>query len=92
MQGGNGRHGELMERLRTGFEFRKWREIYEGSGGYLCRAVHHVEELGDEISMERYVKEKLKPIVLHRDKIKDEKRVLDDSDKTLVRGAGGSLL
>ena len=42
--------------------------------------------------MERYIQEKLKPIVLPRDKVKDEDRILDGNETTLVRGAGGSLL
>ena len=44
------------------------------------------------MSVERYIHEKLRPITLSKDKVKDEDRRLDENEVTLVRGAGGSLL
>ena len=92
VQGGNPRHEELMENLRKRFRFGKWRSIYKSSGEYLGRTVYQKEDFEIQISMERYIQEKLRPIVLPKDKIKDEGRVLDGNETTLVRGAGGSLL
>ena len=90
VQGGNERHSQLMESLRQKFRFGKWRVIYGSSGEYLGRTVHQTEEFEIHVSMD--IEEKLKPIILSRDKVKDESRVLDASETTLVRGAGGSLL
>ncbi|CAE7558955.1 iscS [Symbiodinium pilosum] len=66
--------------------------IYKSSGEYLGRTVYQTEDFEIQISMERYIQEKLKPIVLPRDKVKDEDCILDGNETTLVRGAGGSLL
>ncbi|CAE7931245.1 GIP, partial [Symbiodinium necroappetens] len=38
-QGGNSRHQELMERLRTQLRFGKWREVFQGSGDYIGRTI-----------------------------------------------------
>ena len=92
VQGGNTRHERLMEDLRKRFRFGKWRSIYKSSGEYLGRTVYQNEDYEIQISMERYIQEKLRPIVLPKDKIKDEERILDNNETTLVRGAGGSLL
>ena len=92
VQGGNIRHGELMEVLRKQFRFGKWRVIFGSSGEYLGRTVSQDENFEIRITMQRYIKEKLRNIMLPRDKVKDENRVLDPNAVTLVRGAGGSLL
>ena len=92
LQGGNPRHRGLMERLRGRFRFGRWRTIYKGSGEYLGRTVYQLDNYEIQVSMERYINEKLRPVVLPRDKIKDEDRVLDERETTLLRGAGGSLL
>ena len=92
LQGGNPRHGGLMEKLRQRFRFGKWREIYENSGEYLGRTVSQETNFEIRISMARYIHEKLSPVILPREKVKDEDRKLDDNETTLVRGAGGSLL
>ena len=77
LQGGNPRHGELMEKLRGRFRFGKWRTIYKGSGEYLGRTVYQLDSFEIQISMERYINEKLRPVVL---KVKDEDRVLDERE------------
>ena len=92
VQGGNSHHGELMEILRKQFRFGKWRVIFGSSGEYLGRTVSQDENFEIRITMQRYIKEKLRNITLTREKIKDEGRVLDANEVTLVRGAGGSLL
>ena len=92
VQGGNSRHGELMETLRKQFRFGKWRVIFGSSGEYLGRTVSQDENFEIRITMQRYIKEKLRNITLTREKVKDESRVLDANEVTLVRGAGGSLL
>ena len=92
LQGGNHRHGDLMEKLRLRFKFGKWRDIYENSGEYLGRTVSQARDYEIRISMARYINEKLSPVILPREKVKDENRALDENETTLVRGAGGSLL
>ena len=81
-----------MECLRTRFKFGKRREIFEISGEYLGRTIYQTGDYEIRISMSRYIKEKLSPVILPCDKVKDEERALDDNETTLVRGAGGSLL
>ena len=92
LQGGNHRHSSLMEKLRGRFKFGKWRSVYKGSGEYLGRTVYQLEDYEIQISMERYIHEKLRPVVLPLDKVKDEERNLDEHETTILRGAGGSLL
>ena len=92
LQGGNKRHESLMEQLRQRFKFGKWREIYGASGEYLGRTVSQKEDFEINISMRRYIEEKLSSVILPREKVKDEARPLDENETTLVRGAGGSLL
>ena len=92
VQGGNSRRGELMEELRKQFRFGKRRVMYRSSGEYLGRTVFQDENFEIRVSMQRYIKEKLRNITLPKDRVKDEVRVLDPNEVTLVRGAGGSLL
>ena len=80
LQGGNLRHGALMEKLRGKFKFGKWRTVYKGSGEYLGRTVYQLDDYEIQVSMERYIHEKLRPVVLPREKIKDEERHLDEHE------------
>ena len=93
VQGGNERHCALMEQLRTRFRFGKWRSIYEGHGEYLGRTVRQLSNHEIRVDMERYVCEKLRPVTLSRQRLKDgDDSPLTEREVSMLRGAAGSLL
>ena len=92
VQGGCSRHEQKMETLRQTFRFGKWRCIYKSHGEYLGRTVVQHENYEIAVSMERYIREKLRPIVLSRERAKEETSLLTEKEIGLLRGAGGSLL
>ena len=93
VQGGNDRHQLLMEELRGRFRFGKWREVYNHFGEYLGRTVRQLADFEIRVGMERYICEKLKPVVLARKRLQDgEDAQLTDHEVSLLRGAAGSLL
>ena len=93
VQGGNERHSGLMEQLRMRFRFGKWRSIYEGHGEYLGRTVRQLSNHEIRVDMERYVCEKLRPVTLSRQRLKDgDDSPLTEREVSMLRGAAGSLL
>ena len=92
VQGGNGRHQQKMEALRGRFRFGKWRVVFKSFGQYLGRTVYQDEDFGIRVTMEQYIAEKLRPILLSRERAKDEDSLLNEKEVSLLRGAGGSLL
>ncbi|CAE7489950.1 GIP [Symbiodinium sp. CCMP2592] len=92
-KGGNERHGRLMEELRGRFRFGKWREVYKYYGEYLGRTVRQLENFEIRVDMERYIVEKLKPVVFARRRLQDgDDAHLTEHEVSLLRGAAGSLL
>eukprot|EP00439_Symbiodinium_sp_Y106_P072909 s1629_g13.t1 len=93
VQNGNDRHQLLMEELRGRFRFGKWREVYNHFGEYLGRTVRQLADFEIRVDMERYICEKLKPVVLARKRLQDgEDAQLTDHEVSFLRGAAGSLL
>ena len=92
IQGGNQRHQEKMEVLRLRFRFGKWRDLYEEKfGEYLGRTVRQLSNYEVQVDM-GYIEEKLRPVVLSRDRLKDDQALLTEKEISLLRGVGGSLL
>ena len=65
-QGGGPRHEELMGELRKRLKFGKWKNIYEGSAEYIGRTLKQLSNFEIQVSMKRYIEEKLRPVVLPR--------------------------
>ena len=91
-QGGNARHEGLMNELRTKLKFGKWREVYEGSADYIGRTLKQTKDFEIQVSMQRYIEEKLKPVNLPKDRLKQKDSALNQQEVTWLRGVGGSLL
>ena len=92
-QGGNERHQKLMQQLKERFRFGKWRCLYGGHGEYLGRTVRQREDFEVRVDMQRYIEEKLRPITLPRERMRQgDDAVLTEKEVTMLRGAGGSLL
>ena len=92
VQGGNKRHQQKMQALREHFKFGKWRDVFQSYGEYLGRTVIQKENFEVNICMSRYIREKLRPIILPRGRAKEDDSLLDEKETSLLRGAGGSLL
>ena len=91
-QGGNQRHQDLMATLRTQLKFGKWKDLYEGSAEYIGRTLTQTKTFEIQVSMKRYIEEKLKPVTLPKDRLKDKSSKLNEQEITWLRGMGGSLL
>ena len=92
-QGGNARHQELMNQLRSRLKFGKWRDVYEeDSAEYIGRTLRQMPNYEIQVSMRRYIVEKLKPVTLPKDRLKDKTALLTEKEITWLRGVGGSLL
>ena len=96
IQGGGVRHQALMEqlrRLRVRFRFGKWRVVYNGYGEYLGRTIRQLENYEGRVDMERYICEKLRPVMLSKVRLRDgDDAELSEKEITMLRGAAGSLL
>ena len=76
-QGGNARHQELMNQLRSRLKFGKWRDVYEeDSAEYIGRTLRQMPNYEIQVSMRRYIVEKLKPVTLPKDRLKDKTALL----------------
>ena len=91
-QGGNQRHQDLMATLRTQLKFGKWKDLYEGSAEYIGRTLTQTKTFEIQVSMKRYIEEKLKPVTLPKDRLKDKSSKLNEQEITWLRGMDGSLL
>ena len=91
-QGGNARHESLMANLRTKLKFGKWKDVYQGSAEYIGRTLTQLADYEVQVSMKRYIQEKLKPVTLPKERMKQRDSPLDEKETTLLRGVGGSLL
>ena len=91
-QGGNQRHQELMNQLRSKLKFGKWRNVYKSSAEYIGRTLTQLENYEVQVSMKRYIEEKLKPVTLPRERLRDKSSKLTEQEITWLRGVGGSLL
>ncbi|CAE7707824.1 unnamed protein product, partial [Symbiodinium necroappetens] len=92
-QGGNERHQKLMQQFKERFRFGKGRCLYGGHGEYLGRTVRQREDFEVRIDMQRYIEEKLRPVTLPRERMRQgDDAVLTEKEVTMLRGAGGSLL
>ena len=91
-QGGNQRHQDLMAKLRTQLKFGKWKDLYESSAEYIGRTLTQTKDFEIQVSMRRYIEEKLKPVTLAKDRLKDKTSKLTEQEITWLRGMGGSLL
>ena len=89
IQGGRVRHQAKMEELRVRFRFGKWRDLY---GEYLGRTVRQLANFEIRVNMKRYIMEKLRPVVLPRERACDEQAPLTEKEVSLLRGMGGSVL
>ena len=91
-QGGNSRHEALMSTLRTKLKFGKWKDVYGSSAEYIGRTLSQQDNFEIRVSMKRYIQEKLKPVVLPKERLKQKDALLDEKEVTWLRGVGGSLL
>ncbi|CAE7830815.1 RE1 [Symbiodinium sp. CCMP2592] len=93
IQGGDGRHQELMETLKKRFKFGKWRIVYDNYGEYLGRTIRQLPTFEIRVDMERYIMEKLRPVLLTKKGLQDgDEAELNEKEVTMLRGAAGSLL
>ena len=91
-QGGNDRRQSQMAKLRTQLKFGKWKDLYESSAEYIGRTLFQTKDYEIQVSMKRYIEEKLKPVTLAKDRMKDKTAKLTEQETTWLRGMGGSLL
>ena len=91
-QGGNERREELMNQLRAKLKFGKWRDVYKNSAEYIGRTLKQLETFEIQVSVKRYIEEKLRPVTLAKDRVKDKTSPLSETETTWPRGVGGSLL
>lgn len=91
-QGGNARRQALMDKLRTKLKFGKWKNVFDGSAEYIGRTLKQLPDYEIQVSMKRYIEEKLKPVTLPRERLRDKTAKLNDQEVTWLRGVGGSLL
>ena len=91
-QGGGARHQELMSQLRTKLKFGKWRNVYGESADYIGRTLTQKESYEVQVSMKRYIENKLKPVTLPKDRLKQKESLLNEQETSWLRGVGGSLL
>ena len=71
-QGGNQRHEDLMGELRKRLKFGKWRDVYGGTAEYIGRTLKQLENFEIQVSMQRYIGEKLRVVTLPKDRLKDK--------------------
>ena len=71
-QGGNERHQKLMTDLRGKLKFCKWRNVYNDTAEYIGRTLRQLPTYEIQVSMKRYVEEKLKPVTLPRERLRDK--------------------
>ena len=91
-QGGNQRHQDLMAVLRTKLKFGKWRNVYGGTAEYIGRTLRQLQSFEIQVSMKRYIEEKLKPVTLTKERAKQKDDKLTEQEASWLRGVGGSLL
>ena len=91
-QGGNERHQALMADLRTKLKFGKWKDVHGSSAEYIGRTLTQLPSFEIQVSMSRYIKEKLKAVTLSKERIRQKDSKLTEQEITWLRGVGGSLL
>ena len=91
-QGGGQRHQDLMPQLRTRLKFGKWKNVYKSSAEYIGRTLTQLEDYEIQVSMKRYIQEKLKAVTLDKSRLKDKSSLLSEQEISWLRGVGGSLL
>eukprot|EP00435_Cladocopium_sp_Y103_P060316 s936_g22.t1 len=91
-QGGNQRHEMLMNELRTKLKFGKWRDVYNNSAEYIGRTLKQLPNFEIQVSMKRYIEEKLRAVTLPKERLKEKSSPLTETETTWLRGVGGSLL
>ena len=91
-QGGGLRHQELMSQLRTRLKFGKWKNVHKSSAEYIGRTLTQLENFEIQVSMKRYIQEKLKAVTLDKSRLKDKSSLLSEQEISWLRGVGGSLL
>ena len=91
-QGGNARHQELMNQLRTQLKFGKWKDVFDSSADYIGRTLHQLPTFEIQVSMKRFIQEKLRPVTLTKERMKQKQELLDEKEISWLRGVGGSLL
>ena len=91
-QGGNERHHSLMAELRTKLKFGKWKDVHGSSAEYIGRTLKQLPNHEIQVSMKRYIEEKLRPVALSKDRMRQKEALLDEKEISWLRGVGGSLL
>ena len=81
-----------MGQLRTRLKFGKWRNVHNDSAEYIGRTLKQLDNFEIQVSMQRYIEEKLKPVVLPKERLKDKSALLTEQEISWLRGVGGSLL
>ena len=81
-----------MSQLRTRLKFGKWRNVFQDSAEYIGRTLKQLETYEIQVSMQRYIMEKLKPVVLPKERLKEKTSLLTEQEIGWLCGVGGSLL
>ena len=80
-----------MSQLRTKLKFSKRRDVYKNSAEYIGRTLKQLENFEIQVGMKRYIEEKLRPVTLAKDRVKQKTSPLTETETTWLRGVGGSL-
>ena len=86
------RHQSLVDKLRTQLKFGKWRDARQDSAEYIGRTLRQLANFEIQVSMKRFITEKLKAVTLPKERLKQKDSPLDEKETAWLRGFGGSLL
>lgn len=86
-QDGNSSHEELMSQLRTRLKFGKWHNVYNDTAEYIGRTLKQLESFEIQVSTQRYIQEKLKAVVLPKERLKDKTALLNEKEISWLKGS-----
>lgn len=81
-----------MSQLRTRLKFGKWRDVYKNSADYIGRTLSQLENFEIQVSVKRYIEEKLRVVTLDKSPLKQKEDKLAEQEISWLRGVRGSLL
>ena len=84
-------HVENIATLQKTFKFGKWKSIYNSEGDYACRKVIRDQTNGFHVHQDKFVQERLSPIVIPRGRRSDKKSETTDGEKRELRAVWGSV-
>ena len=78
-------------KTRSKFDFGRWKNVQETSQEYGGRTISQLQDIGFEVSMRRYLKEKARAIPLPRGRASQLESPATAQEVTGMRGLDGSL-